>query len=403
MAGIGSISILGWVFSGLGGLAIAIAFSRLSKLVPKTGGPYVYPKEGFGDYIGFLSGWAYWISLIVSNASVALVFSGYFVDFIPGLKDSKLVFIIVSLSAIWLLTWVNSRGVRSGGRMQLVTTILKVLPLLAVSVAALFYFNMDNLQPFNGTGESNLTAFGLSVSLTLFAFLGLESATIPAGNIKNPEVTIPRATIMGVVLVVAIYILGSIAIMGVIPRAELMVSTAPFADAASVIWGDTGRFIVGLGAIVSTFGALNGLILFQAQMPFAMAKDILLPPIFAKKSKNDVPIYGLVFSSILITVVILMNYSSGLLDIFKFLILLATFFNLISYLFSSMAETLIIIKRGDYDRAELVRSFVRSIPAFAFSILAVYWAGLETVYYGFVMLMLGSPIYIWSRIKQKEL
>ena len=403
VAKIGSISLLGWLFSGIGALLLAIVFSRLSKLVPKTGGPYIYPKEGFGDFIGFLSGWGYWLSVLVTNASIAIAFTGYLLIFIPFWSESQVAIIAVPIIVVWLLTWINSRGIKSGGYLQLTTTILKIIPLVIVTIAGFFFFNGSHFVPFNSSGSSDLAAIGTSITLTLFAFLGMEAATIPAGNIRDPETTIPRATIIGTIITIIIYLLSSISIMGVLPQEQLAVSSAPFAEAAEIIWGSTGKYLVGMGALISTFGALNGWIMIQGHMPLAMAEDDLLPPIFRKRSKKGLPIFGLVTSSLLITIIVLTNSSKGLVAIFTLLILVGTFLALVAYLFSSLSEVLILIRQKPAGwEKQIMRAFILSLPAFAFSVIAVYGAGMKTVFYGFLVLILGVPIYVWSKIKQSQ-
>jgi APA family basic amino acid/polyamine antiporter len=403
MAKLGSISLLGWFISGFGALLLAIVFGRLSKMVPATGGPYIYPKEGFGDFIGFLSGWGYWISVLLTNASIAMVFTGYLLVFIPVWSDSQLAMVIIPIIVIWSLTWLNSRGVKSGGFVQLTTTILKIIPLLVVTIAGFFFFNSSHFIPFNSSGSSDLEAIGASITLTLFAFLGMEAATIPAENIRNPEITIPRATIIGTIITIIIYLLSSISIMGVLPQAQLASSSAPFAEAAELIWGSTGKYLVGIGALISTFGALNGWILVQGYLPLAMSEDDLLPPIFKKKSKRDFPVIGLVVSSLFVSIVVIANSSKGLVEMFTLLILVGTFLALISYLFSSLAEVLILIKSKPQGwEKRVMKAFVLSLPAFAFSAIAVYGAGMDIVFYGFLILILGMPIYVWSKIKKSQ-
>jgi APA family basic amino acid/polyamine antiporter len=403
IAKIGSISLLGWLFSGIGALLLAIVFSRLSKLVPKTGGPYIYPKEGFGDFIGFLSGWGYWLSILLTNASIAMVFTGYLLIFIPDWSESQVAILAIPIITVWLLTWVNSRGIKSGGYIQLSTTVLKIIPLVVVTIAGFFFFNGSHFIPFNSSGSSDIAAIGTSITLTLFAFLGIEAATIPAGNIKNPEITIPKATIIGTILTIFIYLLSSISIMGVLPQEQLANSSAPFAEAAELIWGTTGKYLVGVGALISTFGALNGWILIQGHMPLAMAEDNLLPPVFKKKSKRDLPLFGLIVSSLIVTIVVLANSSKGLVAIFTLLILVGTFLALVAYLFSSLAEVLILLRQKPLNwRKRTIRAFLLSLPAFAFSVTAVYGAGMKIVFYGFLILILGMPIYVWSKIEQNR-
>lgn len=400
LASIGGISVFGWIISGIGALLIAFMFARLSKLVKQSGGPYIYPKEGFGKFIGFMSGWGYWASVVVSVAAVAIGFTGYFYVFFPELEGYPYMNVIIPLSAIWLLTWLNSRGVKSGGQVQLVTTILKIIPLIALIIGGAFLFEIENFKPMNVTGESDLVAIGLSVSLTLFAFLGIESATVPAGSIKDPEINVPRATIWGTVITIIIYVLVSAIAMGVTGTTALATSNAPMADAAFIIWGEAGRWLVGFGALVSLLGAMNGLILVQAQMPVVMSQDKLFPPVFKEMSKRNFPLKSLIISSLLVSIIILGNQSKNLVDLFALLILLSTFLNLITYLFSSMSEVMILMKLKHQGwKKKLIPTFIMSIPTFGFIIWAFYGSGMDTVFYGFITLMLGTPFYVWSKIE----
>jgi basic amino acid/polyamine antiporter, APA family len=403
LAAFGGISIFGWIASGLGAFMVAIVFSRLSKLVPKTGGPYIYPKEGFGEFIGFFSGFGYWMSVLLTNASIAMAFTGYLFVFTPSFAESKFMAVVIALGAVWFLTWLNSLGVKSGGKMQVVTTLLKIIPLVLVTVAGYFFFNIDHFKPLNLSGMSDIKAVGATVALTLFAFLGIESGTVPAGNVKDPEKTIPLGTMMGTIFTILIYLLSTFSIMGVIPPEELKGSTAPFADAAEIIWGESGKYLVGFGAMISIFGALNGWILIQGQIPFAMAKDDLMPPIFKKKSKKDFPLYGLVISSVIVSMIVLANSSKGFVELFTLLILVGTFLTLISYLFSSLSEVLILIRtKPDNWKVRSIRAFIVSIPAFVFSLWAVYGSGQQIVFYGFLILMLGLPVYVYSKMRKNK-
>ncbi|MEJ0033866.1 MAG: amino acid permease [Bacteroidota bacterium] len=154
-----------------------------------------------------------------------------------------------------------------------------------------------------------ISAITASTTLTLFAFLGLESATIPAENIRNPEKNIAKATIIGTLLTMVIYVLGTIAVMGILPPEVLKTSQAPFADAAAAIWGETARYLVAGGAVIATFGALDGWILIQGQMPMAAARDKLFPAFFTIKNKKGMPIVSIIVSSVLISIMMAMNFS----------------------------------------------------------------------------------------------
>jgi basic amino acid/polyamine antiporter, APA family len=394
----GGVSLIGWLISGAGALCLALVFSWLSKIKPNaTGGPYAYTRDGMGDFAGFLVAWGYWISVWCTNAAIAVAFVSYLTIFIPALSNNPFLSVGTGLSAIWFLTWINTKGVKEAGVVQVITTILKLAPLLIITLGGLFYLNPDHFIPFNVSSESNLSVITSATTLTLFAFLGLESATIPSGNIKDPEKTIPRATIIGTLLTTAIYFLGTVAVMGLIPPSELHLSQAPFADAAATIWGEGARYIVAGGAVISTFGALNGWILIQGQMPYAAARDKIFPKIFAKESKNGTPVTGIVISSILISILMSMNFTRSLADTFTFMILLTTLTVLLPYLFSIISLVMLEYKQKKLTSFKLIVS----VLAFLYSMWAIIGSGEEIVYWGFILLMAGLPFYAWIQMTRK--
>ncbi len=387
----GGISVVGWVVSALAGLVIAKVFSELGKQFPETGGPYTFAKKGFGDFPAFLVAWGYWIAIIATNAAITVTMLSYLSVFFPVLSANPLVAILMGLGVIWLLTYINTRGVKEAAWVQLVTTVLKLVPLILIAIVGMFFINMEHFSPFNLSGESNFAAITATTTLTLFAFLGIESATIPADNIANPSKTIPRATMLGTWTAIVVYILGSVAVMGMIPPETLATSEAPFADAAVVIWGEPARKWVALGIVISTFGALNGWIMMQGQIPLAAAKDDLFPKLFGKLNKNDMPVQGLVFSSVLISVLMFMNYSKSLIKAFEFMILLATLTCLVPYLFATATHLLFALRSGKR------WAWIWGSIAFVFSMWAIVGSGEEIVFYGFLVLMAGIPFYVWIK------
>ncbi len=395
----GGISLIGWLISGAGAICLALVYSWLSKLKPlATGGPYAYTREGMGDFAAFLVAWGYWISVWCTNAAISVAFVSYLTAFIPALGTNPILAVGTGLAAIWFLTWINTKGIREAGVVQVITTVLKLAPLLIITIGGLFYLNADHFIPFNVSSQSNLSAITSTTTLTLFAFLGLECATIPSGNVKNPEKTISRATIIGTLLTTFVYIAGTVAVMGIIPPSVLHESQAPFADAAASIWGENARYLVAGGAVISTFGALNGWILVQGQMPMAAARNHLFPRVFAKENKNETPALGLVISSVLISVLTTMNFSNSLADTYKFAILLGTLTCLVAYLFSIVAFVLIDNKQSGIRWGKM---FV-ALLAFLYSMWAVIGSGEETVYWGFILLMAGLPFYVWIQLQRKS-
>ena len=400
LAPFGGISVLGWLFSSAGAVCLALVFAQLARQLPKIGGPYAFARQGFGDFGGFLVAWSYWTSVITSDAALAVAGVSYLTVFWPALSASPLLGAVVAIGAVWLLTLVNLRGVHTAGQLQVVTTILKALPLVAIGIFGLLSFNPAHFTPFNASDASPIAAISATVTLTLWAFLGLESGTVPAADIKNPERTIPRATLLGTSIAAGIYILSTVSVMGMIAPNDLARSTAPFADAASRIWGSWGRALIAAGAAISCFGALNGWVLLSGQMPRAAALDGLLPSRLARVNARGAPAFGLVLSSSLATILVLMNYTRGLVQAFTFMILLATLATLLPYVFSSMTAVLLTVRDGVRPGRALAQLLI-AVIAFAFSFWAIAGAGRDVVYWGFLLLIVGLPIYIVMRRKSE--
>jgi len=401
LAAYGGISVLGWIFSAIGALLLAKVFSNLSKMMPASnGGPYAYSRRGMGDFAGFLVAWGYLISTWCTNAAITVAFVGAFSTFFPALAVNNLMAVLLGLAAIWFLTWINTLGIVASGKMQLLTTLLKLVPLILVSIGGLLFIDFDNFIPFNMSGTSDFAAITATATLTFFAFLGMECATIPSSSVANPEKTIPRATMLGTIVTTIIYILSSISIMGMIPASDLEKSVTPFADAAAIIFGPGAVYWVGGGVAIAAFGTLNGFILIQGQVADAMATDRLFPSIFSKKNKNGVASAGIIIGSVIVSMIMVMNYTKGLASQFKFLILLSTLTVLVPYLFSAASYLLIKMQTktnaGGWWSASMLASM-----AFLYSLWAVAGSGQDTVYWGFMMLMAGIPIYVGMMWKKQ--
>jgi basic amino acid/polyamine antiporter, APA family len=401
----GPVSIFAWVFTGAGAILLALVFANLGRAYPRTGGPYAYARKAFGDFVGFQTAWGYWIAAWAGNAAIAVAFVGYFAVFWGDLGTDNLLAAIVGIGLIWLVTAINVFGTRESGVVQVITTVLKFVPLALIAIIGLFFVEGDNYTPFAPDGSWN--AISVAAPLTLWAFIGLESATVPADEVKDPEKTIPRATVLGTIATTALYIVATIAIFGLLSTSELAGSTSPFADAAAVAFGGGWDKVIALVAMISTFGALNGWILLQGRIPLAAAEDGLFPPQFAKvHGKRKTPVFGLVVSSVLVTGLMLMNYTKGLVDAFTFIILLATLTTLIPYAYSAAAQVYLYIT----DRAQFVaRSFMRDTVvaslAFAYSVWAIAYSGKDVIAKGAVLLLCGIPIYVgmkWWQERQQD-
>ncbi len=398
----GGISVIGWIFSAIGALLLAKVFSNLSTMVPvSNGGPYAYARKGMGNFAGFLVAWGYLISCWCTNAAIAVALVGALSSFAPGLSENNLLAATTALAAIAFLTWINTLGIVASGKMQLATTILKLLPLILVSVGGLFFIDIDNFIPFNNSGSSDFSAITSTATLTFFAFLGIECATIPSSSVANAHKTIPRATMIGTIITTFIYILSSVSVMGMVSPEKLKNSVTPFADAASVIFGHNAGYWVAGGVAIAAFGALNGFILIQGQVADAMAQDKLFPAIFSKRNKNGVASMGIIIGSVIASIIMVMNYTKGLASQFKFLILLSTLTVLVPYLFSTASYILIRIQ-NKMKYKNWVTAIVLAALAFLYCLWAIVGSGEATVYWGFLMLMAGIPLYVWMVWKQQE-
>jgi len=412
----GPVSIFAMLFTGLGAMLLAGVFAGLGKSYPRTGGPYAYVQKAFGDFAGFLTAWGYWIAAWVGNAAIAIAFAGYLGVFWGRINTDNLTALAVVIGVIWLLTAINVLGTREAAWMQVATTILKFVPLAIVGLIGLFFIDGGNLTPFapETGGDWHI---GAAATLALWAFIGLESATVPAEEVKDPERTIPRATILGTAITTLVYGVAIFAVFGLVARETLAQSSSPFADAANSIWGGTllglssGKWVA-LVAMISAFGCLNGWILLAGRVPLAAAEDGLFPKQFAQVSgKRRTPVFALVASSVLVTGLLALNYSKSgtLVGLFTDIVLLATLTTLVPYAWSAAAQVqLFFSDRELFSGARLGRDVVVASLAFAYSAWAIWGAGEEIIAKGFMLLTAGIPVYVWmkwraSRTREPEL
>lgn len=400
LASFGSISLIGWLITTVGSLTIALTFGYLSKHIPKTGGPYAYTKSSFGDFAAFWVAWGYWISIWVGSAAIVTAFIAYLGVFFPYLTLEPLAGLGAALFTLWLLVWVNSRGIKTAGNLAVTTTIIKLLPIIGLGFIGIFYMDFSHFEAFNISGKSDLNAILATASITLWAFLGIESASVAGENVRQPEKNIGKASVLGTAVLGLIYILSSIAIIGLIPPDHLQSSTAPFADAAASLWGEKGRIMVAAGAVISCFGALNGWTLLVGQMPLAAAEDRLFPREFKKLNKNGVPLFGIIFSTVLVSLMVIMGNSSGLVKQFQFMILLATMACVIPYVFSAAGYFVIASEKKLIGTSGQASKFLIAGLAFIYSLWAIAGSGSDTVFWGFILLLIGIPFYVIIQIRK---
>jgi len=405
----GPVSIVALVFTGAGAMLLALVFANLGRAYPRTGGPYAYARRAFGDFVGFQTAWAYWIAAWVGNAAIAVAFAGYLGVFWGDVKTEEWLTGLVAIAAIWLFTLVNIAGARETGWTQVVTTVLKFVPLALIGVIGLFYVKSGNFTPFAPAKGGFDWHVNAAATLALWAFIGLESATVPAEEVKDPKRTIPRATILGTLATTLLYVVALVAIVGVMSQAALSGSSAPFADAADAMWGGTllgmawGKWIA-LVAMAATLGALNGWIMLTGRVSLAAAEDGLFPEPFARvHGKRRTPVIGLVVSSVLVSGLVLYGWNQSFVNRFEDIVLLATWMTLIAYAYAAAAEVVLFFReRQLFSWAKLARDTMIASLAFAYSVWAIWGSGEEWLAKGFMLLLFGIPVYVWMKWRESK-
>lgn len=395
LAPYGGASLLGWGGSLIGVLLLALVFARLGLERPLRGGPHGYARLAFGDVTGFGVAWSYWISNATGNAAIAIAFAGYFGSLLPHNTASPLRDALIAVGALGLCTLNNLRGVNSAGAVQLITTVLKFLPLLLIAAAGIMYFDPTAWHPFNRSAQSLTGVTTATIALTFWAFLGVECATVAGADIRDPRRTIPRATLIGTMLAGIGTIVACMAVVGLLPAKQLAASGAPFADAAAHLWGPVAGVMFAIVAAISCIGALNGWVLVQGQVGRGAADDGLFPLAFARCDARGTPVVGLLISGVVSSVLVLANFQKHLVALFTFVILLSTATTLLPYLVCSIAAL-----RLHEDGRSMLRATAQVIVALlasAFSLWALIGTGGESLAWGAVLLLAGAPMYLWRR------
>jgi len=361
----------------------------------------VYARDAFGDFGGFLNAWSYWITAWAGNAAIVVALVGY-VEVFTNTGHTKAWSIAIALAGLWIPALVNLSGIRSFAITQNVATVLKLVPLVFMATIGLFFIKSHNFGSFNSSGTSTGSANSAAAAIALFAYLGIETASVAAGRVRSPGRNVGRATVLGTLGCAVVYILGTITVFGTVSNKALRGSTAPFSDSANAIFG--GQWAgqaVAVAAIVSGLGCLVGWTLITAEMPMAAAKDKLFPARFAQVHRG-IPVFCILVSTALASALALVGYSRFD-KVFTTLVLLSVFTAVVPYLFSAAAQLYWLLARGPQtQRPHLVRDCGISSIALAFCFWSLAGSGYQAVYYGVFCLLLGVPIYIWLKVGRKE-
>ncbi len=401
LAPYGPISLVAFALVTIGALALALTFGALSRRVPGSGGPYVYARDAFGDFGGFLNAWSYWITAWAGNAAIVVALVGY-VEVFWNTEHAVVWSIVIALFGLWIPAVINISGVRNMAVTQIVTTVLKFVPLLFMATVGLLFIKSDNFGAFNASDTSTGSAISAAAAIALFSYLGIETASVAAGRVRDPGRNVARATVFGTIACAVVYILGTVTVFGTVSNAALQQSVAPFTDSANAIFGGTwAGNTVAIAAIVSGLGALIGWTLIVAEMPLAAARDRLFPSAFAQ-TRRGVPVFGIVSSTVLASVLTVVSYSAFD-KVFITLVLLSVFTAVVPYLFSAAAQLYWLLSHGRATAwPHLARDCGVAAVAFVFCFWSLAGSGYQAVYYGVFCLLLGIPVYIWLKIGRGE-
>jgi basic amino acid/polyamine antiporter, APA family len=412
LASIGPISLVAMVLTTIGAVALALMFAALSRRLPADGGPYAYARAAFGNGVGFANAWSYWITAWAGNAAIVTGWVFYVEHFInkSGVTGWS---IVIALVGLWIPAAINLSGVKNMGSVQLWTTVIKFIPLAIMSTIGLLFISTANYKPWNVSGQTNVAAIGSAMAICLFSYLGVETAAVAAAKVRNPERNVPRSTVLGTLASAVVYLLSLSAVFGIVPTGELAkdANKASYSVAANTMVG-SGHWagdLMALAVIVSGIGALNGWTMICAEMPLAAAKDGLFPTAFGRLSRQGVPAVGIVASTVLASVAMVVSYlgTSGA-TVFNTLVLMTGITAAIPYAFSALAQ----LKWRWHDHATLhtprfVRDTTVAVLALVFSILFIWYSrntGQEhwyVVWGPFLMagvaFVAGIPVYLSTR------
>ena len=380
LAPLGANATLGWVISGAGALAIACSLALISR---DGAGIQTYIEESFGSTVGFLVTFSFWCSNWAASAALAIATASAIAWIDPSLQTTAFT-IPVAVASTIILSLVNTRGARASGGLSIITVLIKIMPLIAVAIAA-------GLHAAKGTGASSgshvpvsVSGLGSAVALTLFALTGFENATAPVDKVRNPSRTIPLALLGGTLFVVLLYLASSSGVLSLLGGKAVASSSSPFADAIALEWGRGASWLAITAIAIAAFGGLNGMILATSELGYSMALRGDLPRRFAQTHGAGTPVASVWLTCSVVILLILANASRSTAGLFTFVILLSTASVLVVYLAGSLAA---------WNRCRHAYKPIIAI-AVAFSLFALWGTGAEAVGWGGLLLVIGYVLRV---------
>ena len=393
LAPLGTNALLGWGVTIGGALCLAAVFAALARAMPDALGPYDYVRTALGEPPAFFVMWSYWIAVWVGIPAIAIAAISYLSSLAPETFATPGVAPASAVGLVLFFTGVACSGARTSGRVQVVTSILKLLPLLAAIVIAVIVLGRGEQAAQIAPTPVSVNGVSAAMALTLWAMLGFECACVPASRVRDPQRNIPRATLIGTLIVGLIYVGASGAVIFLLPGDMAAASSAPFADLAASFWGPAAGTAVVAFAAISCLGALNGWVLMQGEVPLALARRGVFPAWFGAVNSRGMPVRAQILGSTLSAALIAANYTKGLTELFGFVILLATAASLVLYLVTGIGALRLMARR------QLARGILLPVAVVgtAYALWTLYGAGAEATGWGAVLLATGIPVYLLMR------
>ena len=390
LAPFGTNALIGWVVTIAGSMCLATVFAAMARAFPKAAGPYDYVRPALGEAPAFFVMWSYWISTWVTNAAISIAAVSYLSSLAPTTFAHPGVAAAAAIGFVILFAGIALTGAKSSGSIQIVTSCLKVLPLIAAIVIAVLVLGRGQPAALSTHAPISINGIAGAAALTLWAMLGFECATVPAQRVVNPERNIPRATLLGTLIAGLIYLAASGAVFLLLPATVAAKSAAPFADLVGHYWGAGAGTAVVFFAAISCLGALNGWVLLVGDIPHALAERGVFPRWFARLNGRGMPVRAQILGTALSSALIAANYTRGLTELFGFMALLATVATLVLYFVASISA-LRLTSMGVL-RAGLLTGI--TVVGTLYAIWTMYGAGLEATGWGAVLLATGIPVYL---------
>ena len=393
MAKVGAISLLSWGVTAVGSMAIAYGFAQAGLFNQRPGGMSAYAEDAHGKAGFFMTFYLYFFSLAIGNVAIAISAVGYLATFFPWLSSTPIATCIGVIALIWLTTVANFGGPNVTGRIGSVTVWGVILPVGLLSIIGWFWFSGRTFaEAWNPNGLSIGQGLGSSIALTLWAFLGMESAAQNSGAVENPKKTVPLACMLGTLGAAFIYILSTAVIQGIVPNAELTQSTGPFGLAYARMFNPTIGSIVMALAIMACLGSLLGWQFTISQTAKSAAGDRMFPSIFSKVNPMGAPVTGMIIMAVVQSVMALSTISPNLNEQFSVLVNLAVVTNVVPYVLA-LSGLMVMMQKAHVSEKVYRRNTVVAVLAMLYSVYAIFASGKDAVLGGMIVMGIGYAIY----------